>query len=108
MEPSTPAEALSLANLDIGAWSADEGLAFETAEWIIGALISRVSADTAAERDKPAPDQHRLGALAEERARYAAVRRQLSVHDPAHVQEVLRTYGKLARQRGLPGSRSAD
>lgn len=97
-DPPSPDRAVSLAEFDLGTWSADEGLAFEAAKWVLGALIAQVSAAAAAERAEPVPDRERLSALAEERADYAAERRRLSVHDPAHVKQVLDRYGALARR----------
>ncbi len=87
-DPANPDRAVSLAELDLGTWSADEGLAFEAAEWVLGALIAQTTAAAAAERAEPVPDQERLTALAEERAAYAGDRRRLSLHDPAHVKQV--------------------
>lgn len=96
--PEGPDRAISLADLDLGAWSADDGLAFEAAEWILGAMIARTTAADAAERAKPVPNQERLAALDEERAVYAAERRQLSVHDRARNNAVVERYGDLARR----------
>lgn len=96
MEQSKP---VSLADLDLGRWSAEDGRAFEVAEWVMGALIAWCSAESARERAEGHPDPARLAELASETDGYAAVQRELSIREPERVQEVLAEYGPLARAR---------
>jgi hypothetical protein len=89
-----PGPPISLADLELGTWSAEQGTAFEAAEWVLGSLIAWCAAESAREQD---PD--RLAAIADECRKYAAIRRTLSVHEPQRVQRVLAEYGALARER---------
>ena len=81
----------------LGWWTAEQGRSYEVAEWVLGALIAECSEDAAAERQHSAPDLARPGAIADRRAHYAAVRRGLSVNDPAAIQKVIDEYGPRAR-----------
>jgi hypothetical protein len=91
--------AISVADLDLAPWSARIGTDFETAEWVLGALIVSCSACEAAERAREHPDPARLAALDTERADYLSARRTLSVRDPLRIGEVISRYGALARER---------
>ncbi len=73
----------------LGRWTAEQGRSYEVTEWVLGALIAECSEDAASERQHSAPDLARLGAIADRRAHYAAVRRGLSVNNPAAIQKVL-------------------
>jgi hypothetical protein len=94
-----PPQPVSVADLDLGSWTAEQGIAFEAAEWVLGSLIGWCSSEMAAERARPQPDPDRLAALSAEQAEYAMARRSLDIHDPEQVQRVLAEGGRLARQR---------
>jgi hypothetical protein len=91
--------AISVADLHLAPWTAEAGTEFETAEWILGALIAWCSARVADERARRHSDPARLAALDAERAEYVSARGSLSVYDPARVREVITRYGRLARER---------
>jgi hypothetical protein len=103
-----PPKPISVADLDLGTWTPEEGTAFEAAEWLMGSLIGWCSEQSAIERSRPRPDQERLAALDAERAGYARVRRSLSVDDPEYVQQVRAEYGPLALERFEAVRRSVD
>jgi hypothetical protein len=94
-----PPRGISLADLELGTWTAEQGIALEVAEWVLGALIGWCSAETARERRQARPDLHRLAELKREQSEYTRLRRDLDIHDPQQVQRVLADYGALARER---------
>jgi hypothetical protein len=96
---TTDGEAVSSADLDLGEWSAEQGTDFEAAEWVLGALIAWCSAESSAVAGAASSAVVQQAELAAERERYAALQRELSVHNSAHTREVLATYGALARLR---------
>jgi hypothetical protein len=85
--------------MDLGSWTAEQGIAFEAAEWVLGSLIGWCAEQSTVERVRRRVDPARLAELAAERAGYAAVCRSLDVHDPEQVRRVPAEYGPLARQR---------
>lgn len=103
-----PGPPISLADLDLGTWSAEQGTAFEAAEWVLGSLIAWCAAESAREQSAALPDPDRLAAIADERRQYAEIRESLSVHQPHLVQRVLAEYGAVARERYKALDTSAD
>jgi hypothetical protein len=89
---------ISAADLDLAAWTAETGTDFETAEWILGALIAWCSVRTVAERAREHPDPDRLAGLDAKCADYLSTRRSLSVRDPRRIREVISRYSALARE----------
>jgi hypothetical protein len=91
--------AISVTDLDLAPWTAEAGTDFETAEWILGALIAWCSTREAAERAREHPDPARLADLDAERVDYLSARSSLTVRDPQRIREVISRYGALARER---------
>jgi hypothetical protein len=89
-----PTQGINPSGHQLGSWTAEQGTAFETAEWVLGALIAWCSAETARENRRDRPDVDRLAALDRERQKYAHLRRTLDVHDTSQVQRALTDYGR--------------
>lgn len=82
----------SVSGKSLPAWTYEQGMDFEVAEWVLGSLIAWTSTQLAT-----GPGEVEEKALRERSAELAAERRRMLTDGPDAVTQVLRKYGPQAR-----------